>query len=135
MTNFVLDTTGLHLVCKHLRARLLSFGLVNVLHQHTLILEDITLGFLVEDVVASYHKKFETITLKGSEKPIHTDVCQSCQPPCTSATASSTLSVSSSTKPLSASSLRKFLFFYQGQYDDLFALQQEGRECAHASGQ
>ena len=39
----------------------------------------------------------ETITSESCENSIHTDVCRFCQPLCTSATASSTLSVSSST--------------------------------------
>jgi len=60
VTYLVLDTTSLHLVWEHLRAWFLSLGFVDVLHQYTLVLEDITLGFLVEDVVASYHKKIET---------------------------------------------------------------------------
>ena len=47
----VLDTAGLHLVGEDLGTGLLSFGLVDVLHKDTLVLEDVTLRFLVEDVV------------------------------------------------------------------------------------
>src|SRR6266576_6172200 len=43
VTYLVLDTTGLHLVSQDLCAGLLGLGLVDVLHNHTLILEDVTL--------------------------------------------------------------------------------------------
>ena len=49
----VLDTAGLHLVGEDLGAGLLGLGLVDVLHQDTLVLEDVTLGLLVELVVAA----------------------------------------------------------------------------------
>jgi len=49
----VLRTTSLHLVVENFRARLFGLGLVDVLHQHTLVFEDITLGFLVQGVVPS----------------------------------------------------------------------------------
>ena len=42
-------------------------------------------------------QEIETTTLESGEKSIHTDVCRSCQPPCTSAITSSAPSVSSST--------------------------------------
>ncbi len=50
-TYLVLDTAGLHLVGKDLGTGLLGLGLVDVLHEDTLVLEDITLGFLVKRVV------------------------------------------------------------------------------------
>jgi hypothetical protein len=48
---FILRTTSLHLVAEHLSARLLSLGLVDVLHQYALVFEDISLGFLVQGMV------------------------------------------------------------------------------------
>lgn len=48
----VLDTASLHLVGEDLCPALLGLGLVNVLHENTLVLEDVTLGLLVERVVA-----------------------------------------------------------------------------------
>jgi hypothetical protein len=36
------------LVSEYLRARFLGFGLVDELHQDSLVLEDITLGFLIK---------------------------------------------------------------------------------------
>jgi len=50
-TCLVLDTAGLHLVCEDLGTGLLSLGLVDVFHKDTLVLEDVTLGFLVQGVV------------------------------------------------------------------------------------
>jgi len=47
----VLDTAGFHLVGEDLCTRLFGFGLVDVLHEHTLVLENITLGLLVEGMV------------------------------------------------------------------------------------
>jgi len=47
----VFNTASLHLVGQDLGAGLLSLGLVDVLHQHALVLEDVTLRLLVEDVV------------------------------------------------------------------------------------
>lgn len=47
----VLDTTSLHLVGENLCAVLLGFGFVDVLHEHTLVLEYVTLRFLVKGVV------------------------------------------------------------------------------------
>lgn len=52
MTHLVLDTTSLHLVSENLGAVLLGLGLVNEFHQHTLILENVTLRFLVKGVIA-----------------------------------------------------------------------------------
>jgi len=49
--SLVLDTASLHLVREDLGTGLLSLGLVNVLHENTLVLEDVTLRFLVQDVV------------------------------------------------------------------------------------
>jgi uncharacterized protein YjbK len=46
-TNFVLDTTRFHLIREHLCARLLRFRLVDELHEDSLVLEDVTLRFLV----------------------------------------------------------------------------------------
>ena len=51
-TDLVLDTAGLHLVGEDLCTGLLGLGLVNVFHEHTLVLENITLGLLVECVVS-----------------------------------------------------------------------------------
>lgn len=48
LTNLVLDTAGLHLVAEDFCASLLGFRLVDVFHEHTLVLEDVTLGLLVE---------------------------------------------------------------------------------------
>jgi hypothetical protein len=53
-TYLVLDTAGLHLVGEDLRAVLLCFGFVDVLHKHTFVLEDVTLRLLVERVVAMF---------------------------------------------------------------------------------
>ena len=53
MTYLVLDTASLHLVSEDLGTGLLGLGLVDVLHEDTLVLEDITLGLLVERVVPS----------------------------------------------------------------------------------
>lgn len=64
-TNLVLDTAGLHLVGQNLGTVLFGLGLVDVLHQHTLVLEDVTLGFLVERVVTMNQRRW----LGGSEKP------------------------------------------------------------------
>ncbi len=52
MAHLILDAAGFHLVRKHLCAGLLRLCLVNIFHQHTLVLEDITLGLLVERVIA-----------------------------------------------------------------------------------
>lgn len=46
-TNLVLDTAGLHLVGENLGTGPLGLGFVNVLHEDTLVLEDISFGFLV----------------------------------------------------------------------------------------
>ena len=43
ITDLVLDTTGLHLVGEDFRAVLLSLGFVDVLHEYTLVLENVTL--------------------------------------------------------------------------------------------
>ena len=53
----VLDTAGLHLVAKDLRAGLLGLSLVDVLHEDTLVLEDVTLRLLVEGVVADTNQR------------------------------------------------------------------------------
>ena len=50
-TDLVLNTTSLHLVAEDLGAVLFSFGLVDVLHEDTLVFEHVTFGFLVERVV------------------------------------------------------------------------------------
>ena len=51
-TYLVLDTAGLHLVGEDLGTGLLCLCLVDVLHQDTLVLEDVTLRLCVERVVA-----------------------------------------------------------------------------------
>ena len=56
MTNLVLDTASLHLVREDLGAGLLGLSLVDVLHEDTLVLEDVTLRLLVERVVTFVHK-------------------------------------------------------------------------------
>lgn len=53
-TYLVLDTAGLRLVCEDLCASLLGFSFVDELHQHTLVLENVTLGLLVKDVVPAH---------------------------------------------------------------------------------
>ena len=50
-THPVFHTASLHLVGEDLGAALLGLGLVDVLHQDTLVLEDVTLRLLVEDMV------------------------------------------------------------------------------------
>ena len=55
-TYLVLDTTSLHLVGEDLGTGLLGLGLVDVLHEDTLVLEDVTLRLLVERVVTFVHK-------------------------------------------------------------------------------
>ena len=56
-TYLVLDTAGLHLVGEDLGTGLLGLRLVDILHEDTLILEDVTLRLLVERVVASGDKR------------------------------------------------------------------------------
>lgn len=50
--HLVLDTASLHLVTKNLSAGLLCLRFVNVLHENTLVLEDITLRLHVKRMVA-----------------------------------------------------------------------------------
>jgi len=50
-SSLVLDTASLHLVVNDSCSRLLGLGLVDVLHEDTLVLEDITLRLLVKRVV------------------------------------------------------------------------------------
>ena len=50
--HLILDAAGLHLVGQDLCAGLLRLCLMNILHQYTLVLENITLGLLVEGVIA-----------------------------------------------------------------------------------
>ena len=56
-TDLVLDTTSLHLVGEDLGTGLLGLGLVDVLHEDTLVLEDVTLRLLVEGVVADTNQR------------------------------------------------------------------------------
>ena len=51
-TDLVLNAAGLHLVRKDLGTGLLGLRLVDILHEDTLVLEDVTLRLLVERVVA-----------------------------------------------------------------------------------
>jgi len=51
-SHLILDAAGFHLVREDLCAGLLRLRLMNILHQYTLVLEDITLGLLVEGVIA-----------------------------------------------------------------------------------
>ena len=55
-TDLVLGAARLHLVSEDLGTSLLSLGLVDVLHEDTLVLEDVTLRLLVERVVTFVHK-------------------------------------------------------------------------------
>jgi len=50
-SSLVLGPASLHLVAEDLGAVLLSLGLVDVLHENALVLEDVTLRFLVQRVV------------------------------------------------------------------------------------
>ncbi len=50
--SLVLDTPSLHLFSEVLGSGLLSLGLVDVLHEDSLVLEGVTLGLEVEGVVA-----------------------------------------------------------------------------------
>ena len=50
--SLVLDTAGLHLLSEVLGTELLGLGLVDVLHENTLVLEGVSLGLEVEGVVA-----------------------------------------------------------------------------------
>ena len=50
-THLVFDAAGLHLVREDLGTGLLRLRFVDVLHQDTLVLEDVTLGLLVKGVV------------------------------------------------------------------------------------
>jgi len=56
-THLVLDTASLHLVCENLCAGLLGFSFMDVFHEHALVLEHITLGFLVKRVIPAPPKK------------------------------------------------------------------------------
>lgn len=51
-SHLILDAASFHLVREYLCAGLLRLRLVDILHQYTLVLEDITLGLLVEGVIA-----------------------------------------------------------------------------------
>jgi hypothetical protein len=51
-TDLVLDATCLHLVGEDFGAGLLGLGFVDVLHEDTLVLENVALGLLVERVVS-----------------------------------------------------------------------------------
>ncbi len=52
MTHLILDAACLHLVGEDLCAGLLCLCLMDILHQHTLVLKDVTLGLLVEGMIA-----------------------------------------------------------------------------------
>jgi hypothetical protein len=54
VTHLILDTARLHLVGKDLCAGLLRLCFMDILHQHTLVLEDITLRFLVEGMITEW---------------------------------------------------------------------------------
>jgi len=49
--SLVLGAAGFHLVGEHFSTGLLSLRLVDILHQHTLVLEDVTLRLLVQGMV------------------------------------------------------------------------------------
>jgi hypothetical protein len=51
MIYLVLGAAGLHLVSENLRTSLLGLSFVDVLHEDTLVLENVTLGLLVQLVV------------------------------------------------------------------------------------
>jgi hypothetical protein len=52
MTHLILNTARLHLVGKDLCTGLLRLCFMDIFHQHTLVLEDITLRLLVEGMIA-----------------------------------------------------------------------------------
>ncbi len=51
LTYLVLNTSGLHLITENLGSGLFSLGFVDMFHEDALVLEDVTLGALVEFVV------------------------------------------------------------------------------------
>lgn len=53
----IAQTAGFHLVGKMLGTGLLSLGLVDVLHEYTLVLENVALALEVELVVTARSKK------------------------------------------------------------------------------
>jgi hypothetical protein len=72
-THLVLDTASLHLVCENLCAGLLGFSFMDVFHEHALVLEHITLGFLVKRVIPAPPNKnnpsaHPNSTLKNKKK-------------------------------------------------------------------
>lgn len=87
--SLVLDTPGLHLLSQVLGSGLLGLGLVDVLHQDTLVLEGVTLDLEVKGVVATIGGgvSFRDLVFKTPERRL-TGACQSCQPLCTSSRAS-----------------------------------------------
>jgi hypothetical protein len=86
------------LVGEDLCAVLLRFGFVDIFHEHTLVLEDVTLRLLVKRVVATYFYQPPALIRKTSS-PTLTDACQFCPLLCISSAIVSALSVSASKAP------------------------------------
>jgi hypothetical protein len=63
----VLDTAGFHLVGEDLCTVLLRFSFVDVFHEHTLVLEDVTLGLLVKRVVAIFTHELSRTRMQKPE--------------------------------------------------------------------
>jgi len=82
-THPVFDTASLHLVGEDLGTALLGLGLVDVLHQHALVLEDVTLRLLIEDMVPVNHLN-SARTKGGKSEFLLTNACRSFQPLCIS---------------------------------------------------
>lgn len=78
-TNLVLPTASLHLVAEDLGTVLLSFSFVNVLHENALVLEDVTLRFLVQGVIScnAVHVRTRDQDMEGTQ---HTHRCLSILP-------------------------------------------------------
>ena len=94
-TNFVFDTTSLHLVGNYLGAVLLGLGLVNELHQDTFVLVNIALGLLVERMITRCGGEIP----KNLGRTVLTGVCQSYRHLCTSSAVFGVPSAFSSTGP------------------------------------
>jgi len=90
--SLVLDTPGLHLLGQVLGSGLLGLGLVDVLHQDSLVLEGVTLGLEVEGVIPGEARRVRSACRRNRvtrrrPRPL-TCACQSFQPLCTSSRAS-----------------------------------------------
>lgn len=65
MTHLIFDAAGLHLVREDLCAGLLRLCLMNILHQYTLVLENIALGLLVEGMIAFGNGRVVRLNKRG----------------------------------------------------------------------